>query len=234
MKIHILIFLNFLAAVSSITKKRVSMKRALRTDLVCSTGSSAEKCTIPKLKVDFNTILMLFSPISKEREIIFPGSKDEIDVLIATDCISEGQNLQDCDMVINYDIHWNPVRIIQRLGRIDRLGSINKSIRGVKFWRYDNINTYLNLQKRVEQRMAAMTLVGAEVDKNFSNSFKNILDDDSINIKQQNKMIEQMQTTWEDIEVNDETLGFDKLSLEQFRNDLNNELIDKVKYYRSM
>jgi len=157
-----------------------------------------------------------------------------IDILIATDVLSEGQNLQDCDMVINYDIHWNPVRIIQRLGRIDRLGSINKSIWGVNFWPSDNINTYLNLQKRVEQRMAAMTLVGAEVDKNFSDSFKNILDDDSINIKQQNKMIEQMQTTWEDIEVNDETFGFDKLSLEQFRNDLNNELIDKVNYYRSM
>ncbi|MCK9164186.1 MAG: DEAD/DEAH box helicase, partial [Bacteroidales bacterium] len=160
--------------------------------------------------------------------------ENQIDILISTDVLSEGQNLQDCDMVINYDIHWNPVRIIQRLGRIDRLGSINETIWGVNFWPSDNINTYLNLQSRVEQRMAVMTLAGSEIDINFSDTLKKMLDDDTINLKQQSKMMEQMQTTWDDIEDNNETLGFDKLSLEQYRQDLNIELSDKVNLYKNM
>lgn len=103
-----------------------------------------------------------------------------IDILIATDALSEGQNLQDADMIINYDIHWNPVRIIQRMGRIDRLGSPNRKIFGINFWPSNNINTYLNLQGRIEQRMAAMKLTGAEVDEKFSDTFKKMIQDESL------------------------------------------------------
>ena len=95
-----------------------------------------------------------FSPISKKRADLNIKDTDEIDILIATDCISEGQNLQDCDLVINYEIHWNPVRIIQRFGRIDRLNSKNKEIKMINFWPTDDLESYLNLQVRVRARMA--------------------------------------------------------------------------------
>ena len=95
----------------------------------------------------------MFSPISKDKAVLLPDSNDEIDILIATDCISEGQNLQDCDCVINYDIHWNPVRIIQRFGRVDRIGSKNESIQLVNFWPDMDLDEYINLKGRVETRM---------------------------------------------------------------------------------
>ena len=88
----------------------------------------------------------------------------EIDILIATDCISEGQNLQDCDLLVNYDIHWNPVRIIQRFGRIDRIGSRNKEIQLVNFWPTDDLNKYINLKGRVEARMALVDLSATSED----------------------------------------------------------------------
>jgi superfamily II DNA or RNA helicase len=154
-----------------------------------------------------------------------------IDILIATDTLSEGQNLQDADMVINYDIHWNPVRIIQRMGRIDRLGSPNKKIFGINFWPSNNINTYLNLQGRIEQRMAAMKLAGSEVDHQFSDSFAEMIYDESLDRKMNDRMMKHMETTWDDIEVTDESLGFDDLSLEQYRQDLLAEFNrDKHKY----
>lgn len=160
--------------------------------------------------------------------------KDPIDLLITTDVLSEGQNLQDCDMVINYDIHWNPVRVIQRMGRIDRLGSPNESIYGVNFWPTDNINDYLNLQGRVEQRMAAMKLAGSEVNMEFSESFRQMAEDEKLEQKQKERMLEQMQTTWDDIEVSDRSLGFDDLSLERYRQDLFQELDDKRDFYEAM
>ena len=92
------------------------------------TGSTEGKCTIPKFPMSFNNVLTYFSPVSIDRAALFPNATEEIDVLIATDCISEGQNLQDCDFLINYDIHWNPVRIIQRFGRVERMGSRNEVI----------------------------------------------------------------------------------------------------------
>jgi len=155
-----------------------------------------------------------------------------IDILIATDALSEGQNLQDADMVINYDIHWNPVRIIQRLGRIDRLGSPNKKIFGINFWPSNNINSYLNLQGRIEQRMAAMKLAGAEVDEKFSETFQQMIHDESLDQRMKNRMLEQMQVTISDLEGND-TFGFDDLSLEKYRQDLLEEFNkDKAKYTR--
>jgi superfamily II DNA/RNA helicase len=157
-----------------------------------------------------------------------------IDILIATDALSEGQNLQDADMVINYDIHWNPVRIIQRMGRIDRLGSPNQEIFGINFWPSDNINSYLNLQGRIEQRMAAMKLAGAEVDHQFSDSFAKMVHDEEFDQKMNDLMMQQMQTTWDDIEVSNQGLGFDSLSLERYRQDLLAEFNRDKDKYRQM
>ncbi len=116
------------------------------------TGSDSPKTTLEKF-YDFQSVLTLFSPRSKEKDKILPNEKREIDFLIGTDCISEGQNLQDCDYLINYDIHWNPVRIIQRFGRIDRIGSVNETIQLVNYWADISLDEYINLKERVENRM---------------------------------------------------------------------------------
>jgi len=157
-----------------------------------------------------------------------------VDILIATDVLSEGQNLQDSDMVINYDIHWNPVRVIQRMGRIDRLGSPNSQIFGINFWPSNNINSYLNLQGRIEQRMAAMKLAGSEVNLEFSDTFAEMAKDENLENKMKARMMEQMQTSWEDIEISEQGLGFDDLSLERCRQDLLEELKADQKKYEQM
>ena len=142
--------------------KHFKDKYGLETALI--TGSVDGKTTLKALrgKASLNNILTCFSPISKGREVLMPGSKAEIDILIATDCISEGQNLQDCDYLINYDIHWNPVRIIQRFGRVDRIGSRNEYIQLVNFWPDMTLDDYINLKSRVETRMkiSVMTSTG--------------------------------------------------------------------------
>ena len=160
--------------------------------------------------------------------------KKPIDILIATDALSEGQNLQDADTVVNYDIHWNPVRIIQRMGRIDRLGSPNKQIFGINFWPSNNINSYLNLQGRIEQRMTAMKLAGSEVHLEFSETFAQMATDESLENKMKERMLQQMQTTWEDIEISDQGLGFDDLSLEKYRQDLLAEIQESNWKYEQM
>jgi len=158
--------------------------------------------------------------ISENEPKTYKQLKNPIDILIATDALSEGQNLQDADMVINYDIHWNPVRIIQRMGRIDRLGSPNTKIFGINFWPSNNINSYLDLQGRIEQRMAAMQLAGSEVHLDFSDTFKEMAEDENLENRMKARMIEQMQTSWDDIEVSEQGLGFNDLSLEKYRQDL--------------
>ncbi len=119
---------------------------------------------------DFQSLLTLFSPRSKERDKIMPEEKGELDVLIATDCISEGQNLQDCDFVINYDIHWNPVRIIQRFGRVDRIGSVNQCIQLVNYWPAISLDEYINLKARVESRMVIADLAATGDDNPLGQS----------------------------------------------------------------
>ena len=137
--------------------QHVSQKYGLHTALV--TGDVDGRSTLKtKKKMDFNMVLTLFSPISKEKQAIYPEIKENIDILVATDCISEGQNLQDCDYLVNYDIHWNPVRIIQRFGRIDRIGSKNKSIQLVNFWPDIELDEYINLKGRVESKMKAVVM----------------------------------------------------------------------------
>ena len=171
--------------------------------------------------------------IAEHHPLTYQKLQKPIDILIATDALSEGQNLQDADMVINYDIHWNPVRIIQRMGRIDRLGSPNARIFGVNFWPSNNINSYLDLQGRIEQRMAAMKLAGSEVNLDFSETFRQMAEDENLENRLKARMMQQMQTTWDDIEVSDQGLGFDDLSLERYRQDLLEEFNrDKAKYQR--
>ncbi len=171
--------------------------------------------------------------VNEHHPKIYAKLQKPIDILIATDALSEGQNLQDADLVINYDIHWNPVRIIQRMGRIDRLGSPNEKIFGINFWPSNNINSYLDLQGRIEQRMAAMKLAGAEVHLDFSDTFKEMAEDEDLENHMKERMMKQMQTSWEDIEVSDQSLGFDDLSLEKYRQDLLEEFNrDKAKYQR--
>lgn len=160
--------------------------------------------------------------------------ENPIDILIATDVLSEGQNLQDADMVINYDIHWNPVRVIQRMGRIDRIGSPNDEIFGVNFWPSKDINDYLDLQNRIEQKMATMKIVGSEIDHSFTEELQKISEDEALEQKQKAKMLKQMQTSWDDIEVSDSSLGFNDLSLETFRQDLFEELKAKKDEYTHM
>lgn len=168
--------------------------------------------------------------VAQNHPITYTKIQHPIDILIATDTLSEGQNLQDADMVINYDIHWNPVRIIQRMGRIDRLGSPNNKIFGINFWPSNNINSYLNLQGRIEQRMAAMKLAGAEVDHQFSDTFQEMIHDESLDQRMKNRMMEQMQVTFDDLD-GEQTFGFDDLSLERYRQDLLDEFNkDKAKY----
>ena len=152
----------------------VKDKYGLNTAMV--SGSVEGRTTCPKLRADLNTVLTCFSPISKDKELLMPGDKTEIDVLIATDCISEGQNLQDCDYLINYDIHWNPVRIIQRFGRIDRIGSRNKVIQLVNFWPDVTLDDYINLKAKVETRMKIVDMTATGDDNLLSDEEKTDLE----------------------------------------------------------
>ena len=177
------------------------------------TGTVDGKTTISKLHGDLNTVLTCFSPISKGRNTLMPGSSDEIDLLIATDCISEGQNLQDCDYLVNYDIHWNPVRIIQRFGRIDRIGSKNARIQLVNFWPDMDLDEYINLKSRVETRMkiSVMTSTG---------------DDDLINAEEKGDLeyrraqLKRLQEEVVDIEDMSSGISIMDLGLNEFRLDL--------------
>lgn len=175
------------------------------------TGSDNNKNNIG-IKSDFNNLLLNFSPLSKYRNKLDPGAVEEIDILIATDCISEGQNLQDCDYLINYDIHWNPVRIIQRFGRIDRIGSINEKIQLVNFWPNLSIDEYINLKSRVEDRMAILDLSATGSD--------NILDDQSKDMEYRKNQLEMLKEEVLDLEEVSSTVSITDLGLNDFRMDL--------------
>ena len=177
------------------------------------TGTVDGKTTIPRLRADLNTVLTCFSPIAKGRDILMPGNTEDLDILIATDCIAEGQNLQDCDYLINYDIHWNPVRIIQRFGRIDRIGSRNQVIQLVNFWPDMDLDEYINLKSRVETRMkiSVMTSTG---------------DDDPINAEEKGDLeyrrqqLKRLQEEVVDIEEMSSGISIMDLGLNEFRLDL--------------
>ena len=193
--------------VSSFVKSKFGLDTALIT------GSVDGKTTIKGQRASMNEILTLFSPISKGKDLLMPSSTTDISVLIATDCISEGQNLQDCDYCINYDIHWNPVRIIQRFGRIDRIGSRNSVIQLVNFWPDVDLDEYLSLKGRVETRMriSVMTSTG---------------DDDLINAEEKGDLeyrkaqLKRLQEEVVDIEDMQSGISIMDLGLNEFRLDL--------------
>ncbi|MHA1613441.1 MAG: helicase-related protein [Candidatus Thorarchaeota archaeon] len=203
----------------------VSEELGLHCALVTGTGDNRTTFKQPgfKYQTDFISILTNFSPRSKLRnKMSNMPQDDEIDILIATDCISEGQNLQDCDYLINYDIHWNPVRIIQRFGRIDRLGSINKQIQLVNFWPTDDLNKYLNLKDRVEARMAMVDLAASTGD--------NLLDPDQFEalvaeeLTYREKQLLRLKDEVIDLEEMDDNISLSEFTLDDFRIELMNFL----------
>ncbi|MDD6355097.1 MAG: helicase-related protein, partial [Oscillospiraceae bacterium] len=182
----------------------VKSKYGLNTAMV--SGSVDGRTTCPKIRGDLNTVLTCFSPISKGRDLFENIPKEDIDVLIATDCISEGQNLQDCDYLINYDIHWNPVRIIQRFGRIDRIGSKNKYIQLVNFWPDVTLDDYINLKAKVETRMKIVniTSTGTGDDNPLS-------DEEKTDLEYRKAQLEKLQE--EVVDIEDMTTGFSIMDL---------------------
>ncbi len=187
------------------------LKQLYNLDTAKITGSGTNECTL-NISKDFNNLLINFSPKSKHRDIILPDMKEEIEVLIATDCISEGQNLQDCDYLINYDIHWNPVRIIQRFGRIDRIGSPNDVIQLVNFWPNLSLDDYINLKNRVENRMVMLDISGTGED--------NILTNKSSDIEYRKEQLKKLQEEVVDLEDMNSGISITDLGLNDFRMDL--------------
>ncbi len=183
----------------------------LNTALI--TGSVEGKTTLPNFKADMNHLLACFSPKSKDRDVLYPKDRADIDILIATDCISEGQNLQDCDYCINYDIHWNPVHIIQRFGRIDRIGSKNAVIQLVNFWPDLDLDEYINLKSKVETRMRISVITSTG-------------DDDLINAEEKGDLayrrsqLKKLQEEVVDLEDMASGVSIMDLGLNEFRMDL--------------
>jgi SNF2 family DNA or RNA helicase len=203
------------------------VKRVYRLNSALVTGGSTSNLTTMNgVSVnDMDDILMNFSPISKGRDKIKPNATEEIDLLIATDTISEGQNLQDADYLINYDIHWNPVRVIQRFGRIDRIGSQNKQIQLVNFWPNVDLDTYLNLEQRVKGRMVMLnTAATGEDDLLNINSNKEMND-----LKYRKKQLEQLQTQVIDLEDVNGAISITDMTFNDFKSDLQNALKDHEK-----
>ena len=183
---------------------------------------NTNQCTIKGLKKDLNNVLTCFSPISKERAKVDPNATTEIDILIATDCISEGQNLQDCDMLINYDIHWNPVRIIQRFGRVDRLGSRNAAIQLVNFWPNMELDEYINLESRVSGRMVLLDISATGEENVIDYDEKKQMND----LEYRRRQMQQLQDSVVDLEDMDGSVSITDMTLNDFRMDLSSFMKD--------
>lgn len=183
-------------------------------------GSVDGRTTVPKLRSDLNTVLTCFSPISKDKHLLMPEDDTEIDFLIATDCISEGQNLQDCDYLINYDIHWNPVRIIQRFGRIDRIGSKNAYIQLVNFWPDVTLDEYIDLKAKVETRMKIVDMTATGDDNLLS-------EEEKTDLEYRKAQLKRLQEEVVDIEDMSSGISIMDLGLNEFRLDL----LEYVKHY---
>lgn len=188
------------------------------------TGSGDNKTNLKAVRnTDIDEILTSFSPISKNRNIINPEMTEEIDILIGTDCISEGQNLQDCDYLVNYDIHWNPVRIIQRFGRVDRIGSKNKDIQLVNFWPNIELDEYINLKGRVENRMV-MVDVSATGEENIIVNNDKIMND----LEYRKNQLEKLKDQVIDLEDVSDAISITDLTF----NDFKIELMEYMKEHR--
>ena len=198
------------------------LEKGIASALVTGSNENASTLEIPKqfrndIRIsDLNTVLTLFSPVSKERRQVFPTMTGEIDILFATDCISEGQNLQDCDCVVNYDIHWNPVRIIQRFGRIDRIGSRNERIQLVNFWPMRDLDAYINLQQRVQGRMVLLDVsaTGEEnlIDENQTREMQDL--------EYRKKQLERLQNEVVDLEEISGGISITDLTFNDFKTEL--------------
>ncbi|MBN2981563.1 helicase-related protein [Cohnella algarum] len=189
------------------------MKAKYNIDTAKIVGSDENKNTAGLRNV-ISTLLTCFSPRSKEKHLTMPDVKGEIDLLIASDCISEGQNLQDCDYLINYDIHWNPVRIIQRFGRIDRIGSQNKEIQLVNFWPNMTLDEYIQLKERVENRMVIMDMTATGDD--------NVLFNQSSDLEYRKQQLQRLQKEVVDLDDMNTGVSITDLGLNDFRMDLVN------------
>ncbi|EJS45935.1 hypothetical protein ICE_05345 [Bacillus cereus BAG1X1-2] len=213
----IIIFTAFADTASYLYKELslwVSKKHRINTALV--TGSGGNQTTLKGVQKDLNSILTNFSPVSKERSKIDSRIQGEIDLLIATDCISEGQNLQDCDYLINYDIHWNPVRIIQRFGRIDRLGSKNDVIQLVNFWPNMDLDEYINLEARVSGRMVLLDISATGEENVIEYDEKKQMND----LEYRKKQLKQLQEEVVDLEDISGGISITDLTLNDFKMDL--------------
>ena len=203
----ILIFSAFADTATYLYEQTETLAQQLNVHIALVTGSGKNQSSLGEK--DFEKLLTYFSPMAKEREVLYPKETREIDILIATDCISEGQNLQDCDYVVNYDIHWNPVRIIQRFGRIDRLGSRNQLIQMVNFWAGKDLEGYLQLEARVKARMA---LVNAT-----TTADENLLEHESEK-KEKNYRDHQLLALKENVpELEKDSIQLEELSFAPFR-----------------
>ena len=189
------------------------MKNNFGMDTAMVTGTVDGRTTVPRLRCDLNTVLTCFSPISKDKNLLMPNDDSNIDILVATDCISEGQNLQDCDYLINYDIHWNPVRIIQRFGRIDRIGSRNNVIQLVNFWPNVTLDEYINLKARVETRMKIVDMTATGDDNVLS-------DEEKTDLEYRKAQLQRLQDEVVDMEDMSSGISIMDLGLNEFRLDL--------------
>lgn len=216
----VLIFTAFADTADYLYKHVSEYAHTLGLETAEVTGTGSGKCTSKRVGSDMNDILSCFSPESKERDLIDTHLKGcDIDVLVATDCISEGQNLQDCDMVVNYDIHWNPVRIVQRFGRVDRIGSKNDAIQLVNFWPNMDLDKYLRLKDRVEARMR-LTVMTSTGDDDYIN------EDEHGDLAYRERQLKQMQNEVPDLEDIDGGVSITDLGLNDFRMDL-------IEYHRN-
>lgn len=186
------------------------------------TGGGTNKTTLSGLGIDLNNILTTFSPVSKERHKLDPNATTQLDLLIATDCISEGQNLQDCDTLINYDIHWNPVRIIQRFGRVDRLGSKNTRIQLVNFWPNMELDEYINLEAKVSGRMMLLDISATGEENVIDENTKEMND-----LEYRRKQLQQLKDAVVDLEDMTGGVSITDLTLNDFRMDLSGYINQK-------
>ena len=210
----IIIFTAFADTANYLYEQLKDFNLSLNLQTAKITGSGANKSTL-NIHNEFNNILCHFSPLSKNKKL----KEKELDILIATDCISEGQNLQDCDTLINYDIHWNPVRIIQRFGRVDRIGSKNEFIQLINFWPQISLDEYINLKTRVETRMFMVDTTATGED--------NVLTNKSSQMDFRKQQLQKLQNEVVDIEDMDSSISITDLGLNDFRMDLINFLQTK-------
>ena len=211
----VLLFTAFADTADYLYEQLAPLCQQHRLHLGKVTGSSAAKSTVGK-GYDFQSLLTLFSPRSKEKAHILPNESAELDLLIGTDCISEGQNLQDCDYLVNYDIHWNPVRIIQRFGRVDRIGSLNECIQLVNYWPDISLDEYINLKERVENRMVISDLTSTGDD--------NVLTAQANDVAYRKEQLKRLQEEVIDLEDVKTGISITDLGLNEFRMDLLNFL----------